>query len=524
MCTIIGGKFKTVNVSADTYRIVIPGAVSMGGLKQMLDIKGGDYYSYKIFSDFKNLHEDDHKMHEVASGTSFEEFCEFLKATFTDHYARKYSFSFMFFSRLTPETEESEVKLTQPYKTINDKYILAHGTIPVKDETLVNIDTEIFRYDLDIITSLNKAETLNGKVSLIGYDPEFNLFTGLHNGLGIWTFKGIDLELITNISLPASSGQVKYFGPNESATLGSILDNSPSTYIGNGALPIQKRNRKTLLSLCSGGMDTILSTTYTLQKNNYDNIILMYFNWGTVAAVEEMNAIYEFKKYLVHELDYPDESIEVIIQPAQSYFTEVYRLAGIALSASRLCDENAEGKGHEEAEEAISYVPLRNTHLIMNAVAYLETYYPGEKADIVIGANLTEGMVYADNSANYIEKINALIKLAGQKTFGFSVVAPFMNDTKTRMLEKCGDKIGEKETVDLMRISFSCYFPKDGKPCEKCGSCLLKHKAIEKFTDSISKKRFETEECTQALVPFGVEYISSNPNLEEVKETKQINE
>ena len=521
MCTIIGGRFKTVKVSTDEYRIVIPGAVSIGGLKQMLDIKGGDYYSFRIFSDFKNLHEDDHKMIEVASGTTFEEFHEFIRANFMNPYAREYSFSFMFFSRLTPETEDSEVKLMQPYKTINDKYILAHGTIPVKDETLVNIDTEIFRYDLDIITSLIKAETLNGKVSLISYDPENNLFKGIHNGLGIWTYKGIDLELITNISLPASAGQVKYFGPSELATLGSVFDISIGSYIDNGALPMYARNRKTLLSLCSGGMDTILSTACMLKKNNYENIVLMYFNWGTVASIDEMNAIYEFKKYLVNELEYADESIDVVIQPAQSYFTEVYRLAGIALSASRLCDEKAEGKGHEEAEEAISYVPLRNTHLILNAVAYLETQYPGEKADIVLGANLTEGMVYADNSANYIEKINALVKLAGQKTFGFSVVAPFMNDTKTRMLTKCREKLGKKVTLDLVNISFSCYFPKDGKSCGKCGSCLLKSKAIEKFTDLILSEESESNACDKAPLPDV--YRPSEQTFEAVTE-RQINE
>ena len=91
---------------------------------------------------------------------------------------------FLIFSRLTPEMENEEVKILQPYKTLMGNYVAAHGTIPISDEFEGIIDTEIFRYDTNIEVSINKTNELNGKVSLIQYLPEDRIFHAVHNGLG----------------------------------------------------------------------------------------------------------------------------------------------------------------------------------------------------------------------------------------------------------------------------------------------------------------------------------------------------
>jgi 7-cyano-7-deazaguanine synthase in queuosine biosynthesis len=147
------------------------------------------------------------------------------------------------------------------------------------------------------------------------------------------------------------------------------------------------------------------------------------------------------------------------------------------MDTTRIQDGSSIPGGEHEAESAISYVPFRNTYLLLLSATYAETKYPNKKVAFVIGANLTEGMVYLDNSTNYLKQFNNLIKVAGQFTNNFEVVAPFANMTKTKMLESYRETYME----DLLGLSFSCYFPKDGDACGECGSCILRNKAIKKI-------------------------------------------
>ena len=503
MCTIIGGRFNSELV--DEEFVVTVSYKNIETIERMLNTKGGDYYSYIIFSMedkptgpmYKRF---DRVFLPIYSGINMGEFKADIGKISTIRSTKENSVYFLFFSRLTPETESEHVKIPQPYKTINGNYIIAHGTIPLKDDTLVEIDTEIFRYDLDIETSIKKAETLNGKVSLIYFDLEEEKIKGIHNGLGLWEVKCDEMEILTNINIKDLN--IFHLRPTSSlATEPSALD---SQYIEPYVLtqlnftssewhrftrePINIKEPRIVFSLCSGGMDTMMSTYQHIDallklRIPIKEVILAYYDWGTRASNQEKAAVEKFKNFLTDR--YPTFEIMVSVFNAKAYFNEVFQLAGIATKA-RLCDEDAVGKGHEEAEEAISYVPLRNTRLVLNAVSILETNYPGQNASIVIGANLTEGMVYGDNSTNYIEKLNSLIKIAGQKTYGFEVVAPFKNVTKTKMLETMWKVLGPVETVDLLEMSFSCYFPEDGKACGKCGSCLLKHESTMKLNRTMT--------------------------------------
>ena len=92
-------------------------------------------------------------------------------------------------------------------------------------------------------------------------------------------------------------------------------------------------------------------------------------------------------------------------------------------------------------------------------------------------------MIYLDNSSEWLENINKLVKVGGQKCFGFNVIAPFVNKTKTEMLIKfktLAIDMGHEVGFDLRNDTFSCYFPVDGRSCGECGSCLLKRNALGK--------------------------------------------
>lgn len=462
MCTIIGG-FIGNNF----------GRLELEKIDYMIRLKGGDYTQVICF--LENMIVSDKittLLMNQAPGTPF-----------------------LIFSRLTPEMEDEEVKILQPYKTITGNYITAHGTIPISDEFDGIIDTEIFRYDTNIEVSINKTNELNGKVSLIQYLPEDKIFHAIHNGLGLYTYQDKQMELISNIRLTGSN----YIEPMRYSF---INDNTPILpfhhyYSYNDMINgISKNEFKVdsklgrpapvdvIISLCSGGMDTILST-YSAIKENLDTpkVELLYFDWGTVAAESEIASIEKYLEILEEDFD---KGFSFTRLWAKDAFKNILDISG--LEGVRLQDTEAIGEGKHEAENAISYVPMRNTYLLLFAATYAEQKYPGKIVQFILGANLTEGMVYLDNSTNYLSKISPLLRLAGQKTYGFEVYAPYVNKTKTKMLELFASKYSEIKLFELLKVSFSCYFPQDNLPCGKCGSCLLREKAIQKYEVNVEKR------------------------------------
>ena len=465
MCTIIGGFIKDAVDSSILKKEICE-------LYNMVLLKGGDYTNI-IFLKDGHLDEESIKDYE-----DFQQmFIDRSKANFK---------KFLIFSRMTPEMELETPLKFQPYKTLFDKFILSHGTIPIGNDFSDIIDTEIFRFDKDISVSLEKTISLKGKVSLIEYNPESEMFIGVHNGLGLNTVDRKTMKYLTNINVPNSY----YIQPNKFTIL---LKDSEINGV-NEKLQFSKIPEKlqlfeelsivesekfipdAIISLCSGGMDTIFSTFNYIEENGRENtpVELLYFDWGTAAAKEELQGVKNFKDYI--SSCYPDLLVSALSIDTKDAFKNILQVGG--METTRIQDGSTVPGGEHEAESAISYVPFRNTYLLLLAATYAETKYPNKKVAFIIGANLTEGMVYLDNSTNYLKQFNNLIKVAGQFTNNFEVVAPFANMTKTKMLEWYKGTYVE----DLLQISFSCYFPKDGKACGECGSCVLRNKAIKKLS------------------------------------------
>ena len=488
MCTIVGGylsikKLKDPEILNGIGRL----------LTNLILAKGGDYTSVIsiVESGVVGIHNKDTilSINDLNNGKLFEKL-----ELYSARYNENTLLPFMIFSRLTPEMENADPKVVQPYETISKRYVAAHGTIPIKGNYFDDIiDTEIFRYDIDLNKSIEKVQLLNGKVSMIEFNPETSEFNGVHNGLGLWASYNAEysLSLITNIEIdgfyiePLRFYNIKpnhtYMGLN-----GYLNDYNPKN-------PFDKKP-DVIISLCSGGMDTILSTYHHIRNSMHKDDIdvdLLYFDWGTNAANNEIMSVKAFRDYLEKDkkinTDILDRRFGNVFVTAktidtQNIFKNVLEIAD--LKEVRIANPEASGLGKEEAEEAISYVPFRNTYLLLFAATYAEQRYPNKVVDFVIGANLTEGMVYLDNSTNYISKMNNLIKVAGQKTPNFNIVAPFKNVTKTKMLEKFALTYSSKKLEELVNLSFSCYFPVAGTPCNNCGSCLLKAKSMEKFKAS----------------------------------------
>jgi len=481
MCSIIGLKIKkdidTIEEENNLSRFI----------KMVLFDKGGDDFG-AIF----------HLGNEIYRCNTLDEIIQKIE---DPQYMYSEGDAIFAFSRLTPEMENTNGRIP-PYKTIFGKYVAAHGTIPLKDIDIPMIDTEMLKFENSIESSLNKVEELNGKISIVEYDPESRTFYGTHNGLGIVNIYSEYFNGITNMLLDSKicddDGFIKNYGFFEvEPNFVSTIDETE----GNYKLIEIDKDSEIFVSLCSGGMDAVLSTTNILIENvfNYSvrttpTIHIDYFNWGTNAASKEIEACKKFIEEIKKLINEDEQYIDVIFDeiPAKDYFKEILNFTGEF--ETRLTSMNASGLGENEAEEAISYVPLRNTFLIMALVAKYEKIYPNKKVTIIFGGNLTEGMVYSDNSVNYIEKLNQLVKVAGQKTSKFQVVAPYSKFTKTKMISDFKSKYPNDLLRNLLDLSFSCYFPEEGKPCGKCGSCNLRETAIQRSTLPTIPKNVQNKE------------------------------
>ena len=481
MCTIMGGKIKyrpelfENSKDVKTYldgvseRIVSDAYTKGGDYTKILFFKGNtDNVNNGYFID-KELYFD-----QATKSINVEkEIYNYLAEAITN----TANITFMVFSRLTPEMELETMNIgLQPYGTIDKNYIVAHGTIPLKEDLMCSknmVDTEILKYQIDIKNSVELVELLNGKIAIIKYFPDTNRFETMNNGLGVYEYTDSKcLWFFSNINQTTKKViyKVSDILPYEIG-----FDSKPE-------LPVNKDKRR-LVSLFSGGLDILTSTHIHILKTNPSSIDLLYFDWGTNAVKEEIKA---GNNYLYHLNNVTKVRKNFEVLEVKDIFKSILKITG--LNKTRIADPDAKGLGQEEAEEAISYVPVRNSMLINLAVAWAEQKYPNEIVDIVIGANLSEGMIYADNSTSFIDAKNLEIKYSGQKTSKFNLVAPFANVTKTEML-KVAKAITDnyKETsTDTSKdvpwdLAYSCYFPnEDGSACNECGSCLLRNASFKR--------------------------------------------
>lgn len=388
------------------------------------------------------------------------------------------------FSRLAPEMEVAakDNTLSQPYLNIADRTItMVHGTIPKAEEFVpgVQVDTDIFMHR-SFQDCVDYTELVGGKISAVQIQlTKLGTILGYDNGLGQFEFESRDKKVWigTNINIfnHLQWWEYMYFTQLRDPYIKPVY---PKT-LG--------RSNSRIISLFSGGLDITCSTLQIL--DNIDDYVcpgtlksvdLWYFDWGTRASAEEQAAGKLFKDKLVKGFaastangneDFVSTVVNYEVIPTEGMFRNILQACDTTV---RLTDKDATGAGHHEAEAAISYVPYRNQFLLTLAAAKAEQLYPGETVIIVIGANLSEGMVYLDNSESFVDAINKTIRVGGQRTNYFEVVAPFVNRTKTEMVAECLNSGFDLSTA------FSCYFPVNGKECGTCGSCLLKQRALER--------------------------------------------
>jgi 7-cyano-7-deazaguanine synthase len=226
---------------------------------------------------------------------------------------------------------------------------------------------------------------------------------------------------------------------------------------------------KRAVVLASGGLDS--TTIMAIAKHEGYDIYALSFDYGQLHKLE-----LEAAKTVV---DYFGAKKHLIL-----------RLELDTIGGSALTDDIPvpHGRGLNEIGSdgiPITYVPARNTIFLSYALAWAEVL---DATDIFIGVNALDFSGYPDCRPEYIKAFQEMANLAtkaGVEGKSVTIHTPIINMTKAQIIKK-GVSLG----VDYS-MTHSCYNPaKDGRPCGKCDSCLLRKKGFEEA--GLSDPLFET--------------------------------
>ena len=144
------------------------------------------------------------------------------------------------------------------------------------------------------------------------------------------------------------------------------------------------------------------------------------------------------------------------------------------------------------------WVPARNTVFTSIALSYAESI--GAEI-IIVGWNNEEGLTFPDNSQEFLNEFNELIKVGSPDKI--RIEAPAINLNKEELVE-LGVKVGAP-----MKLSYSCYKGED-EPCGVCESCVRRNRAFKKVLASSKLILFNM----QSLALDTDAYISSILSLD----------
>jgi 7-cyano-7-deazaguanine synthase len=203
--------------------------------------------------------------------------------------------------------------------------------------------------------------------------------------------------------------------------------------------------------LLSGGMDSS-TLAYVARRRGY-TILALHLNYGQRTEGKEKKCAKKIASML---------NAEAFVEINLDYFTQ--------FGSSSLTDDTiaVEEFDPERAHIPNTYVPFRNANLLSIATSFAESR--GADA-IFIGVQSLDYSGYPDCRPQFIEAFQRVIDLGTKDTTKITLFAPFINMTKTDILQE-GIRLGVP-----YEHTWSCY-RNEGKACGTCGSCHFRKEAF----------------------------------------------
>ena len=214
---------------------------------------------------------------------------------------------------------------------------------------------------------------------------------------------------------------------------------------------------KKAISVLSGGLDCTVATS--VFSRDYE-IYAITFNYGQKSFKRELKA----SKEICTKMNWQHEVI---------YLPWLAKISNSSLNTSEDIPElsNDDLDDIKKSSESASsvWVPARNTVFTSIALSYAESM--GAEI-IIVGWNCEEGTTFPDNSQEYLDEFNELIKVGSPENI--KIEAPAIDLNKEEIV-KLGLEVGAP-----IELSYSCYKGED-KHCGVCESCMRRKRAFKKL-------------------------------------------
>ncbi len=210
---------------------------------------------------------------------------------------------------------------------------------------------------------------------------------------------------------------------------------------------------KNAIVLCSGGLDSVVTSYYVRKK--YNKIIILFFNYNQRSLIEERKSSKKCAKELGAE--FREIELKWLGDISGSLINKKGKIGKM---------QRADLKDTKKESEKF-YVPCRNTIFLTYALALAESLMikEKEKYNVFVGFKCEGSESYPDTTPKFVSEMNKLSKIS---TKGFKIIAPLIEMDKEDIV-----LLGRKLGVDLGN-TFSCYAPKNGKQCGFCLACMLR--------------------------------------------------
>jgi len=204
--------------------------------------------------------------------------------------------------------------------------------------------------------------------------------------------------------------------------------------------------------LVSGGMDSA-TAVYEAMDRGYDPYFL-HTSYGQQTESRER----ECAEALAEEVD-----------AADFLHVETEHLSAIGQS-SLTDDEMTVGDAEPDSDEIpASYVPFRNANLLSMAVSSAEA---NDCSAVFIGAHSEDFSGYPDCRPAFFEAFQGVIDAGTKPETEIDLIAPFVEDSKTDIVER-GLDLGVP-----YEITWSCY-RSEQPACGTCDACAFRLEAFQ---------------------------------------------
>jgi len=192
--------------------------------------------------------------------------------------------------------------------------------------------------------------------------------------------------------------------------------------------------------LLSGGLDSTFSLIQLwlsiCKEHKKDLTVLpIYIDYGQKTKDAEYRNLKQNLLPLIRKLVSigTEQKVEILEPVLLDFLKSMYKSFTTVKQTSVLLSDDTTVKytTQQDASGTIAYVPNRNS-LLINTVAAISELLDFDI--IVLGANLTDGLTYKDNTVVFVEQVNRLLRHSIQKPI--LVYAPLSNETKTQFIRR----------------------------------------------------------------------------------------